>query len=294
MNEVRGAARYRGDGGVVTIGNFDGVHVGHRALLDRARSLDRGPVIAYTFHPAPRDVLRPDNGVLRIQRLEDRVQTLLAAGADTVVVEAFDLAFASLTPAEFAQSVLRDQLKATGIVVGWDFRFGRGRQGSAEGLRELLEVPVEAVEAVLVDGEPASSSRIRKLIGQGQVEAAAGLLLRPHEVVGRVIHGQARGRQLGFPTANLAIETPLVPADGVYAVTVDGRPGVANLGTRPTFEDAPRSAEVHLLDFEGDLYEQELRVCFHHRLRGERAFDGRDALVAQITRDIGDARRLLA
>lgn len=298
MTEVRGASAYRGDGGVVTIGNFDGVHVGHRALLERARSLGSGPVIAYTFHPAPRDVLRPDNGVLRIQCLDDRIATLLAAGADTVVVEPFDLAFASLTPEAFAHEVLRDRLRATAIVVGWDFRFGRGRKGTAAGLRELLALPVEAVDPVMLDGEPASSSRIRRLLAAGEVERAARLLLRPHDVVGTVVRGDARGRALGFRTANLDVVTPLVPADGVYAVRVDGpnlsdHPGVANLGSRPTFPDAPRSVEVHLLDTAPDLYEAELRVRFVGRIRSERVFSGRDALVAQIREDVVTARQLL-
>ncbi|MCB9672032.1 MAG: riboflavin biosynthesis protein RibF [Alphaproteobacteria bacterium] len=293
MEQVWGASGYAGEGGVVTIGNFDGVHLGHRALLDRARALDRGPVLAYTFHPAPRDVLRPDNGIQRIQRLEDRVATLLEAGADTVVVEPFDLAFAALSPEDFAHGILRDRLRATAVVVGWDFRFGRGRQGTAEGLAELLEVPVEQVAAVEHGGEPVSSSRIRELLLAGDVAAAAVLLARPHAIVGTVVRGDARGRELGFPTANLDVTTPLVPADGVYAVTCDGRPAVANLGARPTFAGASRSVEVHVLDFDGDLYGREVTVAFHARIRGERAFAGRDALVARIAEDIAEARVLL-
>lgn len=293
MGQVWDSARYDGPGGVITIGNFDGVHIGHRALLERARSLGRGPVIAYTFHPAPRDVLRPDNGIRRIQRLQDRVDTLLEAGADTVVVEPFDLAFAARTPESFASEILTDRLRGTAVVVGWDFRFGRGRAGNAEGLRELLDVPVEQVEAVHFEGEVASSSRIRGLIEAGEVEAAARLLTRPHDIVGTVVHGQSRGRALGFPTANLRVQTPMLPADGVYAVRVGEHHGVANLGKRPTFEGAPPSVEVHLLDFDGDLYEQELRVAFVQRIREERTFDGVEALVEQIGRDVSAARGML-
>lgn len=294
MSQVWDSARYTGPGGAVTIGNFDGVHVGHRALLARARELQTGPVIAYTFHPAPRDVLRPDNTIRRIQRLQDRVDTLLAAGADHVVVEPFDLAFAARTPASFAQEILAGRLHATGVVVGWDFRFGKGRAGNAEGLRELLDVPVVQLEAVQAEGDTASSSRIRVLVEAGDVHGASELLLRPHEVVGRVVKGQQRGRTLGFPTANLHALTPLVPGDGVYAVRVGAHAGVANIGQRPTFDDAPPSLEVHLLDFEGDLYDQEIRVAFIDRLRDEQKFDGRDALVAQIHRDVQAARLRLA
>jgi riboflavin kinase/FMN adenylyltransferase len=293
MSQTWDSGRYDGPPGVVTIGNFDGVHIGHRALLARARALERGPVVAYTFHPAPRDVLRPDNTVRRIQRLQDRVDLLLEAGADHVVVEPFDRAFAGRSPRSFAEEILVGRLRATGVVVGWDFRFGKGRAGNAEGLRALLDVPVVQVEAVQSGEAVASSSRIRTLIAAGSVEEAAVLLTRPHVVYGTVVAGQQRGRTLGFPTANLRVLTPLVPGDGVYAVRVGERPGVANVGVRPTFDDAPPSVEVHLLDFDGDLYDQELAVAFLHRLRDERRFPDVDALREQIRADVEAARSLL-
>ena len=298
MSLTHGSSTYDGPGGVVTIGNFDGVHQGHQALLDRARSLHLGPVVAYTFDPAPSDVLRPEFAPARLQTLEDRVARLHVRGAEHVVVEAFDRAFAAQSPADFAHTVLRDRLRATAVVVGWDFRFGRGREGDADGLRVLLDVPVVHVDAVYHQNEVVSSSRIRTAIANGAVDQAAVLLGCPHELVGSVVAGDARGRQLGFPTANLDVRTPLLPAAGVYAIVATSpfgvHRGVANLGTRPTFPDARFKVEVHLFDFAGDLYGLELRVGLVHRIRAEQRFDGVEALVAQIHRDAHRARELLA
>lgn len=295
MRVVRGSATCTERGSVVTIGNFDGVHRGHRALLDAARVLagPEGTVCAYTFHPAPRDVLRPDNGIPRIQTVDDRLAALDAAGADITVVEPFSRAFAAHTPEWFATEVLRDRLGAKAVVVGWDFRFGRGREGTAEGLRTWLDMPVEQVQAVQHEGQTISSSRIREQIRAGQVAEAATLLGRPHEVVGPVVKGDARGRQLGFPTANVRAETPLIPAPGVYAARVGTHAAVVNLGTRPTFGGGAPTLEAHLLDFDGDLYSQTLRVAFVDRIRDEVAFDGVEALVSQIQDDVATARRLL-
>jgi len=293
---VQGSLQYTGGDQVVTIGNFDGVHRGHRALLAAAREL-AGPagVCAYTFHPAPRDVLRPDNSILRVQRLEDRVRVLHEAGAEDVVVEPFDREFAGRSAEWFATEVLSKRLRARAVVVGWDFRFGRGRTGDAAGLRDVLDIPVHQVEAVQFEGQTVSSSRIRALLGAGEVAAAARLLGRPHELVGEVVRGDARGRQLGFPTANIECETPLVPESGVYAARLHtGELAVLNIGVRPTFGGGPSRIEVHILDYEGDLYGAQLRVLLIRRLRAERSFSGREALVAQISADIEAARRVLA
>lgn len=301
---IDGSAAWPGEAPrpVVTIGNFDGVHLGHRALLDRTRNRADAlgaPACAFTFHPAPRDVLRPGNPVLRLQRLEDRVRDLRAAGMDHVIVEPFDRDYASHDGAWFAREVLGRRLRAAAVVVGWDFRFGKGRGGSVETLRDVLQVPVEQVGALQHRGETVSSSRIRQAVAAGQVAEAAELLTRPHEVVGVVVRGDARGRELGFPTANVSPQTPLLPADGVYAVRVhtgEGpwRDGVANVGTRPTFGEGARGVEVHLLGFSGDLYGRLLRVAFVDRIREERRFDSRDALVAQIRADARAAARRLA
>lgn len=293
-----GSNAYDGPAGVVTIGNFDGVHLGHQALLDAARNLKRGPVVAYTFDPAPRDVLRPDTAPLRLQTLADRVERLHARGADHVVVEPFDRGFAAKSPADFAHGILRDRLRATAVVVGWDFRFGKGRSGDAAGLRNLLEQPVVQVDPLVSGSDPISSSRIRALIAAGEMSEASRLLGCPHEIVGVVEHGDARGRELGFPTANVCSRTPLCPAAGVYAVrvrsSVGEHRGVANLGMRPTFSGDRFKVEVHLFDFVGDLYGTELRVQFCARIREERAFAGIDALVAQIGADAAEARTLLS
>lgn len=289
-------------GPIVTIGNFDGVHLGHQDLIAAARlRADEvgAPVCAYTFDPPPRDVFRPDNGVPTVQRLSDKIIALGRHGVDQVVIERFDRAFAAHEPEHFATQVLRDRLGARAVVVGWNFRFGRGRRGDVELLSRLLDVPVVGLSPVRWQGEAISSTRIRGAVAEGRVRDAARMLGRPHVVRGPVVRGDARGRTLGFPTANVAAETRLVPATGVYAVRVDvgdgsWRPAVANIGQRPTFGGQERRLEAHLLEFDGDLYDRELGVQFVARLREERSFSGRDALVAQIRVDAAEARKVLA
>lgn len=299
----RGSSAYTGarPGPVVTIGNFDGVHLGHRSLLDatlaKAAELGtRGAV--YTFHPAPRDVLRPDNPIPRIQTLQDKVARLHEAGVTDVIVEPFSLEFGAQSAEWFAREVLVNRLGASALVLGWDFRFGRGREGNVDRLREWLDIDIQQVTPFELDGAVVSSSRIRQAIRAGRLAEAAQLLGRPHELVGSVQHGDARGRELGFPTANVRCETELLPPDGVYAVRVevDGehRNGVANLGMRPTFEGTERRLEVHLFDFAGDLYGRRLTVALAGFVRGERAFSDAQALVTQIRADAAAARTLLS
>ena len=285
-------------GPVVTIGNFDGVHLGHRALLNRTLQLSASlqcMSCAFTFSPAPRDVLRPENPVLRLQRTEDRIASLLGAGIDQVVVEPFDMTYAKRDARWFAEEVLTKRLNASAVVVGWDFRFGRGRTGGFEELSTWMNVPVEQVQALKVDGEVLSSSRIRFAVHDGFVEKAARYLGRTHEVVGTVVAGDGRGKHLGFPTANIATETPLVPKDGVYAVRVFGiadeaLDGVCNIGGRPTFGAGPRQVEVHVLDAVGDFYGSKVRISFETRLRDEQRFEEKEALIAQIKDDVARAR----
>jgi len=288
-------------GPVITIGNFDGVHRGHRALIDRTIEVARqlgAPAGLLTFDPAPRDVIRPDNGVPRIQSLADKLHTLGTTGLELVVVEPFTLATASQDPTEFATQVLRDRLGVSGLVLGYDFRFGRKRAGNAALVREVLDVPVHEVEALVERGRPVSSSRIREAVAEGDLPTATHLLGRPHLLCGTVSHGDARGRTLGFPTANIFTETPLVPPFGVYAVRakVDGRwvDGVANWGMRPMWALERPLLEVHLLDFAGDLYGRRLPVALVQRLRGEERFDSIEALRAAIDADIDAARVALA
>lgn len=301
---VTGTAGWRDCGvaaPVITIGNFDGVHRGHRALIDATRALAAqlgAPCAVLTFDPAPRDVLRPDNGIARIQSLDRKLSHLARAGLDAAIVQPFDRALAGSSPRDFAQR-LADDLDVRGVCVGHDFRFGRGRAGDVNTLRETLGVPVQQIDPLTDGGRALSSSRVRAAIEAGDLVGAAALLGRPHELVGTVVHGDARGRTIGFPTANLVPHGGALPPDGVYAVQVEadggGRwPGVANLGVRPTFGGAERRLEVHLFGDPGDLYGRVLVVGLVDRVREERRFAGVDALVEQIRLDVARARELLA
>lgn len=290
-------------GPAVAIGNFDGVHAGHRAVLaelDRLATDLGAPRAVLTFDPAPTAVLAPQRHQPRILTRQDRVQRLHDAGASIVIVEPFTREFAEQEAAWFANTLLRGRLHAAGVVVGYDFRFGRGRGGDAAALQRLLpEIPVIAVPPHLDEGEPVSSSRVRRLVASGDVEGATRLLGRPHVLHGQVVHGDHRGQTIGFPTANLQSRVELVPAYGVYVVRAtlaSGRSltGVTNVGMRPTFDGQELRIEVHLLDFSGDLYGQELRIELLHRLRGEQRFADVGALVAQIQADVSAARNLRA
>ncbi|MFT6818982.1 MAG: riboflavin kinase/FMN adenylyltransferase [Myxococcota bacterium] len=300
---VPGSSAYRSpnEHPVVTIGNFDGVHRGHRVLVAAAvkHATALGvPACVYTFDPAPRDVLRPGNPVPRIQTLADKIRLLGTLGVDCVVVEPFTREFGRHGGKWFAEEVLTRRLGASAVVVGWDFRFGAGREGTVDALRDWMTVPVTQVNALESDDGVISSSRIRGALAGGRVEEATALLARPHCVQGTVVHGDARGRTIGIRTANLENLTGLVPADGVYAVMarvgqVEYR-AVANIGSRPSFPGAGRSVEVHLLDIQTDVYDAHMTVHWHHRLRDERTFSSPADLVAQIGTDIAAARTLLS
>lgn len=284
----------------VAIGNFDGVHLGHRHVLAELAQVAGAaglPTWVYTFDPAPTAVLVPERHQPRLMSLARKLELLDALGLDGVVVEPFTRAFAGLSGQAFAEQVLWERLRARAVVVGWDFRFGSGRGGDAAALRAALpDARVEQVGPLLVDGTPVSSSRIRGLITGGQVDAAAALLGRPHRLTGRVVHGDARGRTIGFPTANLVSDVECLPAAGVYVVEarIDGvaRRGVMNLGMRPTFDGRELRIEVHVLDWSGDLYGRTLEVDVLRALRGELRFPSVDALVAQIHADVALARTL--
>ncbi|HJL14804.1 MAG TPA: bifunctional riboflavin kinase/FAD synthetase [Sandaracinaceae bacterium LLY-WYZ-13_1] len=289
---------------VVTPGNHDGVHLGHRALLDAARERaapDGLTVTVLTFDPHPARVLAPDRAPPLLTTLERRMRLLRDLGADRVEVLRFDRARAGQAPEDFVREVLVDRLRARGLVVGPDFRFGRGAKGDAQTLRRMggeLGFDVREVGPVRLGGETVSSTRIRAALRDGDVAAASRLLGRLHDVDGTVVEGDRRGRTIGFPTANLDCAPVLLPSDGVYAVVarpLDGGEllrGVANLGVRPTVE-AGRSVEAHFFDFGGDLYGQRLRLGFVARLRGEQKFDGLEALKAQIDADARGARAAL-
>jgi len=249
--------------------------------------------LAYTFDPPPRSIMLPDRPCFQIEPLEMRIERLLKR-VDYVVVETFSREFASHEPSWFAQEVLQHRLRARGVVVGWDFRFGRDRVGTADMLQQLVDIPVRQIGA-LRDGDVISSSRIRRLIATGSVEQAGELLGRPCRFQGEVIRGDQIGRTIGFPTANIAIAAGVMrPAHGVYAGRLDdGHPVVVNVGTRPTVDGADERFEVHLLDTTRDLYGQTLHVDLLARLRDERRFDGLDALKAQISEDVAAAKAIL-
>ena len=292
---------------VLTLGNFDGVHLGHRAIVRRAVEQARrigGQATALTFHPHPVAVIAPDRAAPLIQPVSDRLRTMRSLGIDATILQRFTPAFSRLEPAAFVEELLLPKLDLAHVVVGYNVTFGHRRAGTADTLRALgerLGFAVEVVGPVTAGEERVSSSAVRRLVGAGDVARAAALLGRPFTVRGRVIMGEQRGRTLGFPTANLHLrDRLLLPADGVYAVrvTVDDAgeelPGVLNLGIRPTFGERRRTFEVFLLDFAGDLYGRWLRVHLIERLRGERAFAGPEALRAAIAADVARAREVLA
>jgi riboflavin kinase/FMN adenylyltransferase len=293
-------------GAAVAIGNFDGVHVGHRALVRRACALADAhaarPVVL-TFDPHPSALLSSHGAPPRLASLARRLELLAEAGASAVVVEPFTRELASHAPDAFVDTVVVGALRASAIVVGYDFAYGRGRAGTTDALRAhgaAIGIEVDVVAAVEVDGEIASSSKIRGHLRAGELAAAERLLGRPWDVDGVVIHGAKRGRTIGVPTANIRPDSDLPVRAGIYAVTlsVEGappKPAVASLGTNPTFVDTDQLVlEVHVLDFDGDLYDRRVRVTFAAHLRDEAKFDSVDALVAQIHRDIEAARPILA
>jgi riboflavin kinase / FMN adenylyltransferase len=299
----------RGRGCVLTIGNFDGLHLGHRALLDavvaRAHALERQAAV-YTFDRHPRRVLQPELHLPRLTSRDQMEHGLRAEGIDLLIVEPFTRELSDLEPERFVEQVLVERIGPAEVFVGRDFRFGHGRAGSDETLRRMLPaygVRVSVIAQVLVEGEDVSSTRIRRLLAEGRVEEVARCLGRPYSVWGRVVAGERRGRTLGFPTANLAPENELIPARGVYATTVrkiessapcsPAYPAVTNIGTRPTFEPGQLLVETHLLDFDGDLYDSRIEVSFEARIRDERRFSGPDELRAQIELDAARARALL-
>jgi riboflavin kinase/FMN adenylyltransferase len=285
----------------VAIGVFDGVHVGHRAVLAAVRRGDALPaVLTFTNHPAT--VLRPGEPIPLLTSLDDRLRLLSATGIEVAAVVDFDPSFRALEPTEFVDRYLVAGLGAVLVAVGAGFRFGRGATGSVDTLRALgAERGFDVAEVIPVvrDGVQVRSSTIRGLLADGDVAGAADMLGRPHHLNGVVVPGDGRGRTIGIPTANIAV-TPgtAIPGRGVYAVTVDVRgerhAGVANLGVRPTFGGEDPTVEVHVLDFDRDVYAEEIRVEFVERIRDEHKFESVAALVTQIHADIEAGRRLLA
>jgi riboflavin kinase / FMN adenylyltransferase len=271
----------------VAIGTFDGVHLGHREVI-------RGNDTVLTFDPHPMSVIRPEAVPKLVNPFSIKRDLIAGLGVDELVVIPFDRHFASLEAEEFAEQVLAEKLGAQSVSVGENFRFGKGARGTPEFLSERDEFETRVVPLVEVAGETVSSSHIRGLVAAGEVAKAAEFLGGPFLFEGEVVEGDRRGRELGFPTANLVPDDRLVsPGHGVYAAWAHGRPAAVNVGVRPTFETGRGLlVEAYLLDFDGDLYGQTLRIAFLERMRGERRFESVDELVEQMKKDVVQAREI--
>lgn len=294
----------RSQGGYVAIGNFDGVHVGHAeivsVLVDQARSANV-PAVVLTFDPHPVMLLRPDKAPPRLSTLADRGTWLGALGVDVLVVYSTTLEMLALEPETFFDQVVRGQFKAVGMVEGPNFCFGKGRAGTIETLGDLCrenDLPLEVVRPMSIGDRLVSSSAIREMLKTGAVDEAGQMLGRRYQVRGMVVAGEGRGRALGIPTANLERIETLVPCEGVYAAGVrfsDGViPAAVNVGANPTFGEERSKLEVHLLDFDEDLYGQELEIEFCQRLRDVVAFESVQELQEQLLQDIELVRKWFA
>lgn len=303
MELVRGLynLRARHHGCVATIGNFDGVHRGHQHMIAavRAAAIRLGlPAAVITFEPTPREFFEGDAAPARLTRLREKLEALASYGVDRVLVLRFDRRVQAMGATEFVERLLVDGLGVRHMVVGHDFHFARRREGNLALLKEAGRrhgFTVEEVGRYMDEGERVSSSLVRDALGRGDLERARKLLGRPYRMAGRVRRGAQLGRTLGFPTANLALHRKVVPLWGVFAVRVSGagladHPAVVSLGTRPTINGTEPLLEVHVFDFDGDLYGRYLDVDFILRLRDERRFETIDALVAQMHRDAAAAR----
>lgn len=271
----------------VAIGTFDGVHLGHRDVIE-------GFETVLTFEPHPLEVLKPDAAPKLLMPFEVKRDVLEGIGVREIVVIPFDRQFTQTTPEDFIEKILVDRLGAKSVSVGQNFRFGSKARGTPEMLSQRDEFETRVVPLVEVDGETVSSTRIRALVASGEMGAAMDCLGSPFMMQGTVVEGDGRGRELGFPTANLIPDPRLAtPGHGVYAAFADGRPAAVNVGVRPTF-DSGRGVlvEAHLIDVDEDLYGKELRVAFVDRLRGEKAYPGAKELIDQMKIDVEDARRV--
>jgi len=289
---------------VLTLGNFDGIHLGHqelvRMVIGRAREIG-GQSMVVTFRPHPLKVLAPETCPPLISIYEEKIGLFEKLGIDVLVKIPFSLQFAEMTPREFVKSVLCDTLGAKDIFVGYNYRFGKGREGTTQMLKQMgreFGFKVHEVEQISLNGEVISSTKIRQLLKDGEVEHAARFLGRPYAITGIVVKGDSRGKALGFPTANIAPKHIIIPSNGVYTVGILVRDnyyhGIANIGIRPTFNKEAQTLEVHIFDFDEDIYGEEATITFFHRIREERRFSDPAALIRQIQKDIAAARDLLS
>lgn len=288
---------------VVTIGNFDGVHLGHQKLLGRVIKYSQSmgvPSCVYTFEPSPRTLLSPKK-VPRIVPWNEKIALLFDMGIDIVVVEPFTLDFAQISPTFFVQEILKNRLRVHSLIVGYDFRFGRARAGTIEVIKKQLpEIEIFQISALEESKSEniVSSTRIRQLLRDGDVSLALKHLSRPYSISGVIVLGDQRGRVLGFPTANIHSSNELLPATGVYAVLVQINQGpskkaIVNLGTRPTFDGRNFTIEAHIFDFDEDIYGNQIKLYFYKRIRAERLFESSEAFVSQLEKDIIQTKQIL-
>lgn len=303
MHVVRGLPRTRVSDvpSSVAIGNFDGVHKGHLGLIRRAQDLAArigGQSVVVTFSPLTREFFAGDKAPARLQRNGEKLMSLCEAGVDATWLLRFDKTLSALEPESFLSDVLLRAFDVKHLIMGSDFRFGRGRSGSIEGLMQLskrLNFEVSVVEPVNVAGTRVSSTSIRRCLAENDFAGAADLLGRPFSMEGRVIYGRQLGRELGYPTANMKVNRVLAPIEGIFAVKVHGVseapwPGVASLGRRPTLGDTELLLETHLFDFDENLYGRRLRIEFVAKLRDEAHFESLEALTIQMNEDARNAR----
>jgi riboflavin kinase/FMN adenylyltransferase len=297
LNNIESAPK----GAVVTIGNFDGVHLGHQALLkktiERAEELNTASLVII-FEPQPFEFFAKEKIAPRLTRWREKFCWLAHYGIDAVLVIRFNKQFASLTPDEFVDHILMDALEVKQIIVGDDFQFGRGRQGDFNFLQNKAKsagFSVENMPSLSLDGERVSSTLVRNALANSDHEKVERLLGRPYTMQGRVVYGDKRGRTMGFPTANIYLHRPITPVQGVYAVRMHGinnkvLPGVANVGIRPTIGGTRSLLEVHLFDFAKEIYGRQVKVEFCKKLRDEKRYPNLDLLIEQIFKDASEAR----
>lgn len=288
----------------VAVGMFDGIHRGHQALISRAvadaRTHGRAAVVL-TFDRHPAELIDPEKAPGYLTTHAQRTQLFESLGADHLVIARFNSQFRDLSPETFLRFVLKGVLQAKAVFVGFDFRFGRGHEGDVHHIqdaRERLDLEVHVLEPILIDGEKASSSRVRQLLRDGNLEGAFEVLGHPYVLEGIVVGGQKLGREIGYPTANIELNrAQVIPADGIYAVWVTWRnrrfKGACSIGIRPTIGGTERTIEVFMLDFDGDLYGETLELAFVERLRDETKFDSLETLKQQIAKDVAQVDSLL-
>ena len=286
----------------LAIGNFDGLHLGHQALLSKLIQVAKTQHLisaVITFEPHPREFFTPESAPTRLCSLREKLEHFAAAGVERVYVCRFNQSFAKVTADEFMQNILRHALNTQAVLVGEDFRFGAKRAGSIQDFVQsgfnLISLPQVDSSQGNNEGTRVSSTRVRMALAAGNLQEASSLLGRPYSMSGKVVHGAKRGRELGYPTANVHMRHERPALSGVYAVKLDGLPSVANLGVRPTIVGVPKLLlEVHVLDFSADLYGRHVQVEFLHKIRDEMKFDSLDALKTQITKDVAVARSFFA